>query len=72
MFRVSEFLGFLWQFYFTVNIDRMANSADPDQIDSMLKSHYSNFRIINTVIFFECPNFSNFYEFQDTFVIFFR
>ena len=41
---------FLRQFHFTVNTDRMANSADPDQNDSMLKSHRSNSRII-TVFF---------------------
>ena len=64
MFQVSEFLGFSWQFYYTVNTDRMANSAHPDQTDSMLKSLCSNFRLVNAVIFLD--------EFQDTFVIFFR
>ena len=52
---MSAFLGF---FYFTVNTDRMANSADPDQNDSMLKSHCSNLRII-TVIVLSVQNFPN-------------
>ena len=33
------------RFYLTVNTDRMANSADPNQNYSMLKSHCSIFMV---------------------------